>query len=226
MQIFCFTYAGGNTSFFKIFEKKLNNNFKLISFDYAGHGLRFKENFYKDFNELAENLYNKLKNNITGDYCLLGYSMGSLALVSILELIIKKHEISLPKKAFMFAHEPMKKRELLDYRENEIDDFIKKHILTFGGIPEKLINNDLFWRTYLPIYKADFSILNKFDFQWNFQTDVECNIFYSETDSPLKKMKKWKDIFIGEINFYKFNGNHFFIYDNIEKICKIINNDK
>ena len=48
LQIFCFTYAGGSAAFFDVIEKDLKG-VDVVKFEYAGHGIRHKEGFYRDF---------------------------------------------------------------------------------------------------------------------------------------------------------------------------------
>ena len=52
-QIVCFTYAGGNKSFFDVIEKDLKE-VELVKLEYAGHGERHKEILYQSFDELAD----------------------------------------------------------------------------------------------------------------------------------------------------------------------------
>ena len=47
-QLFCFTYAGGTSSFFDELGKELSG-IEVVKLDYAGHGERHKENFYENF---------------------------------------------------------------------------------------------------------------------------------------------------------------------------------
>lgn len=60
MQIFCFTFAGGTTAFYSQVEKYITPEIKIEKLEYAGHGLRYKEAFYNDFLELAEDMYSQI----------------------------------------------------------------------------------------------------------------------------------------------------------------------
>ena len=57
-QIFCYTCAGGNASFFDGIGKDLPG-YALVTPDYAGHGARRKEPFSRDFTELADGLFDR-----------------------------------------------------------------------------------------------------------------------------------------------------------------------
>lgn len=219
-QLFCFTYAGGTSSFFNEIEKNLNG-IEVVKFEYAGHGLRHKEPFYKDFSELADDIFSLLKRSYKGSsYSLFGYSMGSISLVEVLKRIIQSN-MPLPEYVFLAAHEPHTKSELLGYREEELDEYVKQRTIRFGAVPKALENNKVFWRTYLPIYRADYSLIAKYNFEeLNIKTSIPACVFYSEEDTPLKDMKLWDNYFPCE--FYQFTGTHFFIQQHHEEMGRII----
>lgn len=221
-KLFCFTYAGGTSDFFNIIESELET-IEVVKLDYAGHGIRHKENYYKDFDELADDLMEKMESKIEGDYSLFGYSMGSITLVEILKRIIRKN-FPLPKNVFLAAHEPKSKIGILKYNSNELNAWVKKRTIDFGEVPERLLNNEVFWRTYLPLYRSDYTIIGKYKFEeLNLKTTIPATVFYSEKDAPLTNMKLWKNYFIGDCDFYCYEGNHFFIKQHYVEMAKVIN---
>lgn len=227
MQLFCLTYAGGTAAFYNQLDLKVDNNIELVKLEYAGHGVRHKEQFYNDFFELADDMYDQIKGKINSnqEYALIGYSMGSISVVEILNLIIEKKEIKLPKCVFIAAHEPIPKLALAGYADGMTDEVVKERTINFGGIPPKLINNNSFWRMYLPLYKNDYAIIGKYDFDMvTLKTDIPAIVFYSPTDTKKEDMLLWKKYFVGEIEFVEYEGNHFFIEQHCDDMCKIINN--
>ncbi len=222
-QLFCLTYAGGTASFFDVIEEDLNK-LEIIKLEYSGHGERRKESLYSDFDELADDLYNIIKAKYAGyEYGLFGYSMGSISLTEVLKRIELRGEIPLPIHVFIAAHEPFTKEEPLNLTSKELDEWVKRRTLKFGGVPEELIENNAFWRVYLPLYKADYMIIAKYKFErLDYATNVPTTVFYSPTDTSLKDMEKWKKYYQGICEFFKFDGSHFFIQQHHEEIARII----
>ena len=222
-QLFCFTYAGGNASFFDVIDGDLAD-IDVIKPEYAGHGARRKEPFYSDFGELADDMYAQLKERWNGeDYALFGYSMGSISVVEILKRIIDRREIRPPVCVFLAAHEPISKNEYLRVPQDRLEEWAKQRTIDFGAVPEKLIDNKSFWRTYLPLYLADYTVIGKYRFEdLALQTKIPAHVFYSETDTRFEDMKLWTDIFTGECDFHRFDGNHFFIRQHHAAISAII----
>ena len=223
-QLFCFTYAGGSSSFFDVIEKDLPE-LEVIKPEYAGHGTRRKENFYKNFDELADDIYSLVKEKYSGGaYALLGYSMGTITAVEVLKRIISDTEMNEPAHVFLAAHEPHSKAELSGFADNELDEWVKERTIRFGAVPEKLIGNNSFWRVYLPLYRADYSIIGKYKFEdLNLRSNIPATVFYSETDTPRSEMKLWERYFVGECSLRKYDGNHFFIFEHHKEMAQIIN---
>ena len=146
-KMFCFTYAGGSASFYNQLEDYVKDEIEVIKMEYAGHGIRHKESFYGNFTELAEDMYSIMKAHCdqSTEYALMGYSMGTIAVVEILKQLIRIKEIPLPKHIFLAAHEPEARNELKHFSTTEEDEIIKKRTIQFGGIPESLVSSKSFW---------------------------------------------------------------------------------
>lgn len=224
-QLFCFTYAGGNAAFFDVIEKDLPE-IEFVKLEYSGHGTRHKEPFYQDFDELTEDIFRMLKEQYSGrEYSLLGYSMGTITLVEILKRILNDSAMQKPTHIFLAAHEPHSKAELTGFTDDELDEWVKDRTIKFGAVPEKLLNNKSFWRMYLPIYRADYSIIGKYSFEdLSLRTMIPTTIFYSETDTPRREMELWKKYFVGECAFFQYEGTHFFIQDHHAEMADVIKN--
>lgn len=214
MKLICFTYAGGNSSFYDQLKNELLPDVNLIAAEYSGHGTRHRSPFYSDFDELANDMLVQIEKELDEKepFAIMGYSMGSIAAIEVLsKLMVKK--MPLPIHVFLAAHEPYTKAVYTDYNRSDIDEFVKARTIQFGAVPEKLINNKSFWRMYLPIYRADYSIIGKYKFEnLKLKSDIPATVFYSESDTPFADMKNW-DRYFEKIDFVKYSGSHFFIHE-------------
>lgn len=222
-QLFCFTYAGGNASFFDGIEKDIPE-LNVVKFEYSGHGTRHREPLYQSFDELANDMFRQFKEQYDGgNYALFGYSMGTISLVEVLKRILDDNSLPAPIRVFLAAHEPHTKYELEGFSPDELDEWVKDRTIKFGTVPEKLLNNNSFWRMYLPLYRADYSIIGKYIFEeLNLKTDIPATLFYSESDTPRTDMELWEQYFIGECDFHEYSGSHFFIQDHHDEMAGVI----
>ena len=224
MKLICFTYAGGTAAFYNELKEQLSPDIELIALEYAGHGQRHKEPFYYDFLELANDMYESISTTINdGDaYALMGYSMGSISAVEVLKRILQNNDRQ-PKHIFLAAHEPKTKAGLAEFGDNEHDDFVKERTIQFGAVPEKLLNNKSFWRVYLPVFRADYTIIGKYRFEeLELKTNTPATIFYSETDTSVSDMNAWNDYFIEHCDFSRYTGDHFFLNKYCSEIAEEI----
>ena len=222
-QLFCYTYAGGTAAFFDPIGKDLPG-LSLVKPDYAGHGARRKEPFYGNFTELADDLFARFRESYEGGaYGLFGYSMGSITVAELMKRILAAPDLSPPAHVFLAAHEPYTKAELSGYAPDELDEWVKERTIRFGGIPEELLENRIFWRMYLPLFRADYTLISGYRFEdLDFRTDVPATVFYSETDTHRRDMEAWRKYFTGECEFVEFSGNHFFIQEHQEEMAGVI----
>ncbi len=223
-QIFCLSHVGGSGSFFKVIEDDLHG-YDVVKLEYAGHGERYNESLYDDFDELADDMYDRLSENDNGqEYALFGYSMGCISVLEILKRIKRAPEqYSRLKHIFLAAHLPVSNDEFTRIPKDEIAVWAKEKTIRFGKLPDKLINSETFWKVYLPIYIADYMIIGKYRFE-NFGASFEkpATVFYSETDTRLEEMKGWRDFFIGDCEFVSYEGSHFFVLEHHEEMSKVI----
>ncbi len=222
-QMFCFTFAGGTAAFFEEIGRDLPE-MDWVPLEYAGHGTRRKEPFYESFDQLTDDLYPRLREAYAGGaYALFGYSMGSIALAEILKRILAEGDMAPPARVFLAAHEPHAKAELEGFSPEELDEWVKERTVRFGDIPEKLIHNASFWRMYLPLYRADYTMIGKYRFDTlSLRTEVPATVFYSETDTPRREMELWRNYFTGECTFAGFSGRHFFIREHHREMAGMI----
>ncbi len=219
-QLFCLTYAGGSASFYDMIEKDLPG-IDLVKIEYPGHGNRRREALCESFEELADDAFRELKKHYKGgEYALFGYSMGCIT-VSELMRRIEQCDLGLPMRVFLAAHEPQTKAELLGFAPDEVDEWVKKRTIRFGALPDSLIDNKTYWRVYLPLFRADYTLISKYRFEnLVLKSKTPATVFYSPSDTKPEDMKQWEKFF--QCEFYEFSGTHFFIQQYHKKIAEII----
>ena len=222
-QIFCFTFAGGTKSFFDQIEGDLSG-IELVKIEYPGHGIRYREPLANNIDDLVTDVMQNIREQyVGGKYGLFGYSMGSIVLVEVLKRIIADLDMPDPAHVFLAAHEPRTKKELLGVTEDRINEWVRERTLRFGGVPDNLVHNKTFWRTYLPLYRADYTIINNYHFEeLDLRTGIPATVFYSEIDTPRSEMRKWELFFIGKCEFFCYDGNHFFIHEHHNEMAEVI----
>lgn len=225
MQLFCFPCAGGTADFFSQLAPWFSSSVELVKLEYAGHGTRHREPLYENFAQLADDLYGEVRRLYQpGDACaLFGYSMGSIAAAEVLVRILRDGELPPPERVFLAAHGPFVKRELLRFHGGEADEWVRKRVISLGGVPEKLLENRTFWRMYLPLYRADFRLVTGYDFdKLTLACEVPLTGVYGKQDLPREEMEAWSRYFHGECELVEYSGDHFFITEHRRELAELM----
>lgn len=223
MQIFCFTHAGGYARFYNNLETEAPNlSFEKI--EYSGHGKRAKEPLCTNINEMVDDVYKMFVDRYKGgSYSMMGYSMGCIVMTELLSRIVISKTISNPESVFIAACSPISRIGLSEKLSDEMDQWIENRIRQYGQVPNNDLMERMFWKMYMPLYRADYSIIRNYDFEkLQLRTEIPLTVFYSEDDTPRHRIEEWKRYFIGICDYYQFEGGHFFINEYYKEIAKII----
>ena len=79
---------------------------------------------------------------------------------------------------------------------------------------------------FLPILRADFGLHESYNYNKSPDPKIYCNltVFHGTKDKSVihENIYKWDEFTENEIQFYQFEGNHFFINDYLNKMLEII----
>ncbi|WMJ80692.1 thioesterase domain-containing protein [Clostridium sp. MB40-C1] len=226
MLLFCLPYAGGSEDIYFNWTKYLNPLIKLCPISLKGRGKRFYEEFYESLHEAIDDIFDNIKNKLyEDDYAIYGHSMGSL-LAYELYYKIKENGLKEPRHIFFSGYGAPNIKEMNDdIYTLPNNEFIAK-IIELGGTPKEVAENKELLEIFIPILRSDFKLLNNYIYTHR-NDKIECNVSIlngREDDITINEIVNWKLLTSAEFNIYNFEGNHFFINDNIENIVKIINN--
>lgn len=105
------------------------------------------------------------------------------------------------------------------------DEFISK-LKRFGGIPEVLYENSDLFNFFIPIIRNDFYLLSTYEYRERVKK-LSCrfDILYGqdEYDITSYEMIKWNNYTFGQCEIRIFPGGHFYLFDNVYNVVKLIN---
>ncbi|MED4400359.1 thioesterase II family protein [Metabacillus fastidiosus] len=224
MNLFCLPYAGGSEAIYFKWNQYLSRSINLCPIPLKGRGKRFNEPLYENIEEAVDDIFNTIQDKIDeNEYALYGHSMGSL-LVYELYYKIKEMGFKLPNHLFFSGYRsPGSRKKEIIY--NLPDNDFKKKIIQLGGTPEELVNNKELFEVFLPVLKSDFKMVETYKYKE--RTDkIACDIsvLNGNGDSiSFENLLDWKNYTNQSFQLYHFDGNHFFINNNIENITSLIN---
>lgn len=226
IKLFCFSHGGGASKAYNQWGKYLDTRIDLCPIEYRGRGGRYKEKLYTDFSQIIEDMYEKVSDNInqkSGSFAFFGHSMGSLVAFEVCRTLQERKGIE-PLHLFLSGRQaPNIIKYLPKYHLHSDEEFANK-MLSIGGIPEKLIMRKNILKLYLNVLKKDLIALDTYKFE-NLNK-LNCNIstlngkddIVTEDDASA-----WNTFTLGSYQQYMFEGGHFYLYEQNQKIIDVIN---
>lgn len=228
MKLFFIPYAGGMANSYAVLKRYLDSGFEIFLVELAGRGRRKNEAFYEDMNEAVNDVVNQIKDNIDNEpYAIFGHSMGGII---IYELLGKFEELKVncPKHIFISARRAahLKNSNGKKYYKLQDEEFALE-LLKLGDINREVIRNSELFNVFSPIIRADYKIIEEYIFKEP-KKMFKCNmtlLYASEDVEALKEeVLQWREYSENEVEYFEFNGGHFYIFDNLQEIANIINN--
>lgn len=223
IKLFCIPYAGGSSAIYYKWKKHLHERIELFPVELAGRGKRFNEPYYQNMDEAVEDIYCSIKHILDdSQYAIFGYSMGSWIAFELYHKI-KNTGHKEPIHIFFSARKAphMKSEKIL---HNMDDDEFAKEIVKMGGTTDEIFVKKELFDLFVPILRADFKIIEKYDYIE--KSKIECNItvLYGEQDTiSTYEISEWRYHTNADFNIYGLDGSHFFINSNMKTVIDIIN---
>ena len=104
IHLFCLPFSGGNSYSYRKLEQYKADFINIIALELPGHGKRMKEALLKDIAEMAEDVFEQMKNSLSEPYAIYGHSMGA-TLGYIVSQKIVQQEMNPPLHLFVSGHQ-------------------------------------------------------------------------------------------------------------------------
>lgn len=211
---------------FKKWKAFLEPNIILMPLELAGRGARMQDPTYHSVVQAVDDIWDMMKDQIQDEpYALFGHSMGAMLAY---ELVLKIRKMKGPMPVHVFfsgrsaPHWPVgseKKYHLLNGKAFE------DKVLELGGTPPEFFEHNELREIYLPILRSDFALAATDFSEREIQPfEFSMSVFVGkEEDLSPAQVVGWKEHTYAMCIIYYFNGDHFFINEQLGNISRIIN---
>jgi len=220
MRLFCFPYAGGNTSIYLPFKDKMRDEIELVAVQLPGRAERMFEEAYTDMDMLIEVLYQQILPILDRPFAFCGYSMGGViayALTRKLEIFSQLR----PRYLLMAATKPT--QFLIQGRKHMLsDEALIEMLREHKASPEAVLNSKELMAMILPTIRADYELIETYQAPEDIRLETPLILFNSEEDMPKETIMQWQRFFNHEAKYVPFEGGHFFIHSHTDKMAEVI----
>ncbi len=223
MKLFCLPFAGGTAQLFLQWRKDLDRSIDLFPIELPGRGKRLREEYYVDFHQAVEDITNRIVEDLDDHpFAIFGHSLGALLAYEVTTNLVERG-CKAPEFLFISAMIPphLYKNEIVsNLNDNE---FLEK-IANLGGTPDQFFSSPELIQFFLPIFRADFNLLETYK-QINNSSPLPSNliVFSGMNDNNFKDIQAWREYTKGNFERYLFDGGHFFIKEKQPEVLRVIN---
>lgn len=230
MTLFAIPYAGGHSLVYRNLKTLLEPSVMLRALEPPGRGKRVKEKLIPDINQIAENLFDQIRPEIESgtEYALFGHSMGAL-IAYLTTKIISDNGLPMPVQLFCSGHGAPSvpkidlTKDLPKYTASS--EIFWSYIDSLGALPPELKEHRELMDYFEPIIRADIQALELYNYKpIDAPLPVCLTVLYGieDVETPISGLHPWQIESEHPVEFIPFSGGHFGIFDELEKVAKLI----
>lgn len=223
-KLICFPYLGGYANSFIDLSNELSKKIEIWSVNFPGHGAS-KEKPFEDISQLTSVLVNEVSSLIDENVIFFGHSMGGIVSYHLVRHLLENN-MHIPKKLILSACNSPYDFNNKHYSKLS-DGELLSHILSYGGVPEDIQQGTNLLQYFLPIFRADFKVLESSAKLEKNPIDIDSYFFWAEQDEvvSIDSSLLWSQYFSDGINIVPIrNGDHMYIQGQLPLLTKNLEN--
>jgi len=223
-RLFCFPYAGSGPVVFRDWHLGLSGEIEVWSILLPGRESRIRETPFSNLRPLIETLVCEFKAFLDQPFAFFGHSLGALIAFE-LTLQLRRQSLSLPAQLFLSGRPasgfPDNRPHIHALNDDAFTEAIQQR---YNGIPEVILQEPELLALFLPILRADISILETYEYTPEIPLDVPISVFGGQQDpaASRQQLEAWQDFTTDRFDLHMFPGNHFFIQEHRRQLLAVI----
>lgn len=222
IRLFCFPYAGGGASTFRLWQEKLGKGIQVYPAHYPGHEERILEEPLKDMDALVTSLFEEMNGWVQHPFVLFGHSVGSRVAY---ELAVRFEEAKQKNLCGIIVSAGLapNRREVNPIYQLPEEDFFNG-LSRYGRTPRGLFENKDLWAIFGPVLRADFTLADTYRDKKYRSIHVPILALRGIMDPEISQgdLQEWKHYTTAEFRSKDIEGEHLFIDTNSDDVLDII----
>jgi surfactin synthase thioesterase subunit len=212
IRLFCLPHAGGGSIAFRAWNASLPSAIQVCPVLLPGRERRSAEPPFTQFDALIAAMDSQLRPWLDRPYAIFGHSMGSLL---AFEWARKLAQDGLPQPAWMFLSgrcAPDTPPDAVPLHTLPDRQFLEELNRRYAGIPEEAMADPGFREVFLPLLRADISVVESYRFRPSEPLDCPITVFAGTSDRSVNwtELMGWKSQTRGRFAMHLLPGDHFY----------------
>jgi surfactin synthase thioesterase subunit len=223
LRLFCFAYAGGNAMTYQSWQAELGEDIEVCGIQLPGRGNRFLHTPYQTMHELIDAVGAVVIRYSDIPFALFGHSLGALIAFEVARYC-QHHAKLLPRHLFVSACEAPLCRSSSRQLHKLGDQQLITELAQYRGTPPEVLGNLELMQLLLPTIRADFSVLETYQYRPGAMLDVPISVFAGRTDHYVDPgaANAWREETRQQCDVRWLSGDHFFIKSHAKEICCVL----
>ncbi|PLS87304.1 MAG: putative thioesterase [Actinobacteria bacterium] len=212
LRLLCFSHAGGNARVFRRWGEAIPGEVEVCPVELPGRGTRLGEGLVSSMPLLVETMAAEIEPLLDLPFAIFGHSMGGLVgfeLARTLRRVYGWEPAALLVAAQNAPSVPLERPTAQRCTDGELSDALYRS----GGMSEKALANARFMRVFLPVLRADYTMVDTY--VYTRERPLRCPIhLYTGTEDTLvsgRGQAEWRRETSGDFVIHRFPGGHFFL---------------
>jgi medium-chain acyl-[acyl-carrier-protein] hydrolase len=223
LRLFCFPYAGGGTWSFRDWSDNLPPTIEVCSIELPGRGTQMKSPPFTQLQPLVRAIANVLHPHLDKSFAFFGHSMGGLVGFEVARLLRKSYGLVPVHLLVSGRRAPQLKPSKPPIHNLPKPDFIKE-LKALNGTPSEVLNNRELMDLMLPILRADFAVLETYNYTKEKPFNIPISVFGGLQDLEVshEELESWREQTNSKFSLHMFEGDHFFIHSTQQMLLKLV----
>lgn len=214
VRLFCFHHAGVGATFYYPWAQALEPFAEVWCVQLPGREDRRGEPPVTDIRELTPILVDALVSHATMPYVLFGHSLGALISYSVSRRLQNMKHVRRPVAQFVSAmRAPSLAHTRVPLAKLDDEAFIEQINNRYGGLPEIFLKEPDLLQFFLPVIRADVSLLESFEYESGERFDWPLFVFggLDDVQASGEMLNEWGKEAAGVFEVHEFPGGHFYL---------------
>ncbi|MFD0313334.1 thioesterase II family protein [Streptomyces flavalbus] len=222
-RLFCLPYAGGAAAAYRQWHALAPAHIQVCPLELPGRGGRIADPPISRLRPLVDALAGAVGPFLDRPFAVFGHSMGGLLAFELTRALVRRGQ-PLPAHLFVSGRSapdaPDDGRRLHDAPDAEVLD----HLRQLGGTPRSLLDDAELMELVLPTVRADFSVLESYEYRDEPPLPVPLTVFGGDADALVSpaRLHGWRRQSSAGSQLRMLPGGHFFLHTTAPTIMDTI----
>lgn len=225
MTLFCFPHAGGTRDLYKDWKDIIDSRFDICVLNLPGRGKKTLEAPFNNMINLIDTIKLDIQQMLDKPFIFFGHSMGGLVCYELAKTIEKELK-KLPNHIYVSSYPAPHLLNKNLIQDDISDDNLIDKLKTLNGTPKEILANNKFAKILLPIIRADFKVLNSYEFISSNRLNCQITAIIGTNDNlDIEQARAWSKHTFLSFSLKTFVGDHFYLNsENVKlQLGKLIN---